>query len=77
MKKFLMAFLGTLAGIWFSLFIAFFGLILIVAAAGVSSLGSGKVVQVRDHSYLNLVLVGEISDRPGQLDPMAFLRGDW
>lgn len=76
MKKFLMAFLGTLAGIWFSLFIAFFGLILIVAAAGVSSLGSGKVVQVRDHSYLNLVLVGEISDRPGQLDPMAFLRGD-
>ena len=38
MKKFLLAFLGSLAGIWFSLFIAFFGLILVVAAAGVASL---------------------------------------
>ncbi len=71
-----MAFLGTLAGIWFSLFIAFFGLLLIIAAAGVSSLGRSKVVQVNDHSYLKLVLAGELSDRPGQLDPIAVMRGD-
>jgi len=71
-----MAFLGTLAGIWFSLFIAFFGLLLIIAAAGVSSLGRSKVVQVNDDSYLKLVLAGELSDRPGQLDHIAVMRGD-
>lgn len=76
MKKFFMAFLGTLAGIWFSLFIAFFGLLLIIAAAGVSSLSSGKIVQVDSHSYLHLSLAGEIADRPGQLDPIAVMRGD-
>lgn len=76
MKKFLLAFLGTLAGIWFSLFITFFGLILIVAAAGVASLGNGKVVTVDSHSYLELTLVGEISDRPGRLDPIGALLGE-
>lgn len=76
MKKFLLAFLGTLAGIWFSLFIAFFGLFLIVAAAGVASLGNGKVVNVDSHSYLNLQLLGEITDRPGHLDPVGLLLGE-
>jgi len=76
MKKFLLAFLGTLAGIWFSLFIAFFGLILIVVAAGVSSIGNGKVVKVDSHSYLELTLVGEITDRPGRLNPIGALRGE-
>lgn len=76
MKKFLLAFLGSLAGIWFSLFIAFFGIILIVAAAGVASLGSGKVVNIDSHSYLEIVLVGELTDRPGRIDPIGMLRGE-
>ncbi len=76
MKKFLLAFLGSLAGIWFSLFIAFFGLILVVAAAGVASLGNGKVVNVDSHSYLEILLVGEVTDRPGRIDPIGILRGE-
>lgn len=76
MKKFLLAFLGTLAGIWFSLFIAFFGLILIVAAAGVASLGKGKIVDIDNHSYLEITLIGELTDRPGHIDPIGMLRGE-
>lgn len=74
-----MAFLGTLAGIWFSLLIAFFGLIILIAVAGaasIESLGSGKTVRVDGHSYLMLSLSGEISDRPGKIDPIAAVRGD-
>lgn len=76
MKKFLLSFLGTLAGIWFSLFLAFFGLLLVVAAAGVASLGNGKTVSVDSHSYLEITLVGEVSDRPGRIDPIGIIRGE-
>lgn len=76
MKKFLLSFLGSLAGIWFSLFIAFFGIILIVAAAGVASLSNGKVVKVDSHSYLQVLLAGEISDRPGKIDPLGMIQGE-
>ncbi|MDE6065497.1 MAG: signal peptide peptidase SppA [Duncaniella sp.] len=76
MKKFFLAFLGTLAGIWLSLFIIFVGLMLVVVAAGVSTLNGVKSVQVKSDSYLELTLVGEITDRPGQLDPVGVLRGE-
>lgn len=77
MKKFFVAFLGTMAGIWLSLFIAVIGIIIIVAAAGVSSISSGKVEKMERHSYLSLNLSGEISDRPKQIDPIAVLRDEW
>ena len=76
MKKFLLSFLGTLAGIWFSLFLAFFGLLLVVAAAGVASLGNGKTVNVDSHSYIEITLVGEVADRPGRIDPIGIIRGE-
>lgn len=76
MKKFLLAFLGTLAGIWLSLLIIFVVLILIFVAVGVNTLKGTKSVQVRSDSYLELTLAGEITDRPGQLDPVGVLRGE-
>ena len=51
MKKFFLAFLGTLAGIWLSLFIIFVGLMLVVVAAGVSTLNGVKSVQVKSDEY--------------------------
>ncbi|MDE6394810.1 MAG: S49 family peptidase, partial [Duncaniella sp.] len=75
MKKFLLAFLGTLAGIWLSLLIIFVGLTLIFLAVGVTTLQGSKSVQVKSDSYLELTLAGEITDRPGRLDPVGVLRG--
>lgn len=76
MKKFLLAFLGTLAGIWLSLLIIFVGLTLVFVAVGVTSLNGAKTVQVKSDSYLELTLAGEITDRPGQLDPIGMIRGE-
>ncbi len=59
MKKFLSSFLGTMAGIWLSLFILAFGFFILLLAVGLSS--TGKVEQ---HSILHIELSGEIMDRP-------------
>lgn len=77
MKKFFIVFLGTMAGIWVSLFLLTVGVILVIAVAGTSSmLKDGKNAKISSHSYLALNLSGEISERPGQLDPLAVLQGD-
>ena len=76
-KKFFIAFLGSLAGIWFSLFLLSVGVIMILAIAGTSALlGESKKTKISRHSYLELNLAGEITERPGQLDPLAFIQGE-
>lgn len=75
MKKFFIAFLGSLAGIWFSLFIAFVGFTIVIAAAAASSLGNKTVSEIKEGSYLTLSLSGTINERPGTLKPMEVLRG--
>lgn len=75
MKKFFISFLGALAGIWFSLFIAFFGIIIAVAVGTASS--GGKVTKdVKKGSFLCLDLSGVIADRPGSIKPIEFLQGN-
>ena len=69
-----MAFLGTLAGIWFSLLIAFIGVFVVLGAAMASSVGS-KTTKIEKGSVLLLNLAGEISDRPGSIDIMGALQG--
>lgn len=75
MKKFFIAFLGTLAGIWFSLFLAFIGFTIIIAAAAASSIGKKGVTEIKDNSYLVLSLSGVIDERPGVVKPIEVLRG--
>ena len=76
MKKFFIAFLGSMAGIWFSLFIAFFGLIIVCAVAAASGAGSSGTKEVKKGSYLTIDLTNGVSDRPGQLKPMQVLKGE-
>lgn len=77
MKKFFISFLGALAGIWFSLFIAFVGLMMTVAAAvAASGGGSSSPKEVKKGSYLCIDLSKGIADRPGKVSPMEFLKGN-
>ncbi|MDE6371290.1 MAG: signal peptide peptidase SppA [Duncaniella sp.] len=76
MKKFLLAFLGTMAALWVSLFIGVIGLIITIAAVGLSQAGSSKSGKIERHSYLEISLVGTIEDRPGTVDPIGLLQGD-
>lgn len=75
MKKFFISFLGALAGIWFSLFIAIIGFFVVIGMAVASSSGS-KTVKIEKGSVLKLDLSGVISDRPGTLDLKAALSGN-
>ncbi|MDE5919963.1 MAG: hypothetical protein K2H05_10700, partial [Duncaniella sp.] len=75
MKKFFIAFLGSLAGIWFSLFIAFVGFTIIIAAAAASSIGSKTVSEIKNNSYLNISMSGAINERPGMVKPIEVLQG--
>lgn len=75
MKKFFISFLGALAGIWFSLFIAIIGLFVVLGMAVAASSGS-KTVKIEKNSVLKIDLSGELSDRPGTLDLRAALQGD-
>lgn len=74
MKKFFISFLGTLAGIWFSLLIAFIGIMVVAGAAIASSQGS-STPKIEKESVLLLELAGEISDRPGSIDLIAAVQG--
>lgn len=74
MKKFFISFLGALAGIWFSLFIAVIGIMIVASVAAVSS-GTGPK-EVKKGSYLTLDLSGPIADRPGTPNLKEFLQGD-
>ena len=77
MKRFFISFLGALAGIWVSLFLLSIGVVLVIAAIGASTvMGEKNNVKISRHSYLNLKLNGEITERPGNLDPLAAIRGD-
>ena len=51
MKNFLISFLGALAGIWFSLFLAVIGIFIVIAAAMASS-GGNTTVNVSNNSVL-------------------------
>ena len=76
-KKFFIAFLGTMAGIWVSLFLITVGVVIVVAVAGASALmGESKAAKISSHSYLELKLEGEITERPGELDPIAIIQGE-
>lgn len=63
MKKFLITFLATMAAIWLSLMIAFFGFFIVVTMA-VASSSNGEGAAVGKKSILHLDLSGEITDRP-------------
>lgn len=77
MKKFFIAFLGTMAGIWVSLFLITIGVVIVVAVAGASALvGESKAAKISGHSYLELKLEGEITERPGELDPISIIQGE-
>lgn len=66
MKNFLISFLGSLAGIWFSLLLAVIGFF-IVGVAIVASSGSTTTVKVSDRSVLCVNLSGVILDRAPEL----------
>lgn len=77
MKKFFISFLGTLAGIWFSLFFAGVAFFVVIVMAAASSGGrASQPKEIKKGSYLTIDLSGSISDRPGKLDPMRVLQGD-
>jgi len=73
MKNFFISFLATLAGIWFSLFLAFFAFLLIIAAAIASSLDS-PTVKIDKNSVLKIDLSGEILDTDPMLDVITMIR---
>ena len=75
-KRFFIAFLGSLAGIWFSLFLAFIGFFMLLSSAIATSLGAGSEAQVKKGSYLTIDLEGTIDDRPGTVSAMDFIRGE-
>lgn len=77
MKKFLISFLGAVAGIWFSVLVAGVGLLLVIAAAAAKGMASGGAVEIRKGSYLVLDLEGIINDRPSPIDWMAALQGNY
>ena len=73
MKNFFISFLATLAGIWFSLFLAFFAFLLIIAAAMASSFKS-PTVKIEKESVLKIDLSGEILDTNPKIDVMSIIR---
>ncbi|MCM1356184.1 MAG: signal peptide peptidase SppA [Staphylococcus sp.] len=75
MKKFFISFLGTLAGIWFSLLLAMVGLIIVISAAAASSIGS-STTDIKKHSVLHVDLSGSILDRQPKLDFMSVVNGE-
>lgn len=74
MKKFFIAFLGSLAGIWFSLFIVFIGFFVVLGVAMASSF-SKTTAKIEKKSVLLIDLSGQIADRPGSIDVMAMMQG--
>lgn len=76
MKKFFIAFLGTMAALWFSLLLIFVGLTVIIAASAASSLSSKAPAEVKKGSYLTLSLSGLIDDRPSMPKPLEILQGN-
>ena len=75
MKKFFISFLATLAGIWFSLLLAFVGFILVISAAMATSIGS-STVEIKKHSILKVDLSGSILDTEPKIDFMTVVRGE-
>ncbi|WP_304506439.1 signal peptide peptidase SppA [Duncaniella muris] len=74
MKNFLISFLGALAGIWFSLFLAVIGIFIVIAAAMASS-GGNTTVNVSNNSVLCVDLSGTIYDRAPKIDIREAIRG--
>lgn len=72
MKKFLTSFLGTMAGIWLSLFILVFGFCIVLIMASAKG-ASGKIGR---HSVLHIDLSGMITDRPDVPSLREFISGD-
>lgn len=75
MKKFFISFLATLAGIWFSLLLAFIGFIIVISAAVATSVGK-PTVDIKKHSILKVDLSGSILDTQPKLDIMSVMRGE-
>ena len=66
-----------MAGIWVSLFLITIGVVIVVAIAGASAMtGDSKSAKISSHSYLEINLEGEITERPGELDPIAIIQGE-
>ncbi len=61
LKRFFIAFTGSLAAIWLS---GLLFLILIVMAVIVAGVGSNESVKLKDHSILRIDLAGVITERP-------------
>lgn len=73
MKKFLLSFLGTLAGLWVTITLCLLGLILMIAGAVSSSV---TPVVVDNNSVLYLDMRGNISEYIEPVDFMATLSGE-
>ncbi|MDE6564669.1 MAG: signal peptide peptidase SppA [Muribaculaceae bacterium] len=73
LKRFFISMLGTMAGLWVSIFLLFFGGIMVAVMALGKSAGD-STVKVNRHSVLVLDLSGNVEERfqPGSL--MSFIR---
>lgn len=72
LKRFFVSLLGTVAGIWISFILLFFGLIIVMAIAGSSESDSG----IKDHSILYIDLTGAIEERAETPTMSDVLRGN-
>ena len=75
MKKFIYSFLGTMAGIWFSVIL---GTVLIFLAIGVfaASSATSPTVKIKDDSILHIELGGTVVDRETPVDLMEQIYGN-
>lgn len=72
LKRFFISLLGTVAGIWISCILLFFGLIMLLAALGANDSPEG----IKKHSILCVNLDGEIEERASQTSLQDIIRGD-
>lgn len=75
MKRFIISFLGALAGVWVSVLIFGVLVIMMIAVAAASSTNSSDIPNVKKHSVLAITLAGEITDREKPMDLMSEIYG--
>ncbi|MDE6100544.1 MAG: signal peptide peptidase SppA [Paramuribaculum sp.] len=73
MKKFLYSFLGTVAGIWISVFLGFILLFFTIGVIATSSGSKNAPVKVKDDSVLKITLGGTVVDRETPVNLMEQL----
>ncbi|MCM1520801.1 MAG: signal peptide peptidase SppA [Lachnoclostridium sp.] len=76
MKRFLISFLGTMAGIWLSILLLFVGFFIVIVAAVASSSSTKNSGSIGKNTVLHLQMSGEITDRPSTPDLQQIITGD-